>query len=158
MPQIYEGKLDATGLKFAIVVSRFNSFITERMVEGALDILVRHNASASDVDVIKVPGSFEIPIAVKKAVKSGRYDAVIAVGVIIRGETPHFDYLSSQVTKGIAEIALEFDVPVASGVVTAETLEQAIERAGAKAGNRGGEAAISAIETVNLMKALSQGG
>jgi 6,7-dimethyl-8-ribityllumazine synthase len=155
MPQTYEGKLDATGLKFAIVVSRFNSLITERMVEGALDVLLRHNASPSDIDIIKVPGSFEIPIAVKKAAKSDKYDAVIAIGAIIRGETPHFDYLASHVIKGLTGISLEFDIPVASGVITTETLEQAIERAGTKAGNRGGEAALSAIEMANLSRMLS---
>ena len=130
MPQIYEGKLDAKGLKFAIVVSRFNSFITDRMVEGALDVLVRHGASQSDIDIIKVPGSFEIPLGVKTAAKSKKYDAVVAVGAIIRGETPHFDYLSSEVTKELSVIGLEFGVPVACGVITTETLEQAIERAG----------------------------
>lgn len=156
MPQIYEGKLDAKGFKFAIVVSRFNSFITDRMVEGALDVLVRHGASQSDIDIIKVPGSFEIPLGVKTAAKSDKYDAVIAIGAIIRGETPHFDYLSSGVTKGLSGIGLEFGVPVASSVITTETLEQAIERAGSKAGNRGGEAAFSAIEMVNLLKELSR--
>ncbi|HWP91389.1 MAG TPA: 6,7-dimethyl-8-ribityllumazine synthase [Thermodesulfobacteriota bacterium] len=156
MPQVYEGKLDAKGLKFAIVVSRFNSFITDRMVEGALDVLVRHGASQSDIDIIKVPGSFEIPLGVKTAAGSKKYDAVVAVGAIIRGETPHFDYLSSEVTKELSGIGLEFGVPVACGVITTETLEQAIERAGSKAGNRGGEAAFSAIEMVNLLKALSR--
>src|SRR5919197_4441176 len=150
MPRIYEGKLDATGLRFAIVVSRFNGFITERMVEGALDVLIRHNASESNIDIIKVPGSYEIPIAVKKAVKSDKYDAIIAIGAIIRGETPHFDYLASGVTKSLTVISLESDIPVASGVITTETLEQASERAGTKAGNRGGEAALSAIEMANL--------
>lgn len=155
MPQIYEGNFDATGLRFAIVVSRFNSLITGRMVEGALDVLVRHNASESDVDVIKVPGAFEIPIAVKRAARSGRYDAIIAIGAIIRGATPHFDYLASEVTKRLVEISLEFDIPVASGIITTETLEQAIERAGVKAGNRGAEAASSAIEMANLSRVLS---
>ena len=139
MPQIYEGNFDATGLRFAIVVSRFNSLITERMVEGALDVIVRHNASESDIDIIKVPGAFEIPIAVKRAARSGRYDAVIAIGAIIRGATHHYDYLASEVTKRLVEISLEFDVPVASGIITTETLEQAIERAGVKAGNRGAD-------------------
>ncbi|KRT64950.1 MAG: 6,7-dimethyl-8-ribityllumazine synthase, 6,7-dimethyl-8-ribityllumazine synthase [Candidatus Dadabacteria bacterium CSP1-2] len=156
MTRIYEGKLDGKGLKFAIVVSRFNNFITERMVEGALDVLIRHNVSEGDIDIIKVPGSFEIPLGVKKAVKSNKYDAVIAIGAIIRGETPHFDYLSSEITKGLAGISLEYDIPVAFGVITTETLEQAIERAGSKAGNRGGEAALSAIEMANLGRVLSQ--
>jgi 6,7-dimethyl-8-ribityllumazine synthase len=158
MPQIYEGNFDATGLRFAIVVSRFNSLITERMVEGALDVIVRHNASESDIDIIKVPGSFEIPIAVKKAARSGRYDAVIAIGAIIRGATPHFDYLASEVTRRLVEISLEFDIPVASGIITTETLEQAIERAGVKAGNRGAEAAFSAIEMASLSRVLSNKG
>jgi 6,7-dimethyl-8-ribityllumazine synthase len=156
MPQTYEGKLDARGLKFAIVVSRFNSFITDRMVEGALDVLVRHNASPSDIDIVKVPGSFEIPLGVKTAAKLNKYDAIIAIGAIIRGETSHFDYLASEVTKALSAIGLEFGIPVASGVITTDTLEQAIERAGSKAGNRGGEAASSAIEMINLIRALSQ--
>ncbi|MBI2487451.1 MAG: 6,7-dimethyl-8-ribityllumazine synthase [Deltaproteobacteria bacterium] len=152
----FEGKLDAKGLKFAIVVSRFNSFITDKMVEGALDVLLRHNASEPDIDIIKVPGSFEIPFGVKTAAGSNKYDAIIAIGAIIRGETPHFDYLASQVTKELSALGLQFGIPVASGVVTTETLEQAIERAGAKAGNRGGEAALSAIEMANLIKQLSR--
>ncbi|MGQ0794148.1 MAG: 6,7-dimethyl-8-ribityllumazine synthase [Deltaproteobacteria bacterium] len=154
MPHVYEGRFDAAGMKFGIVVSRFNGFITDRMVEGALDVLIRHNASDSDIDIIKVPGSFEIPLAVKMAAKSARYDAVIAIGVIIRGETPNFDYLSSAVIKGIASIGLETSVPVASGVLTTETVEQAINRAGVKYGNRGGEAAASAIEMINLARAF----
>ncbi|HEX3035909.1 MAG TPA: 6,7-dimethyl-8-ribityllumazine synthase [Thermodesulfobacteriota bacterium] len=155
MPQIYEGNFDATGFRFVIVVSRFNGLITGRMVEGALDVIVRHNASESDIDIIKVPGAFEIPIAVKRAARSGRYDAVIAIGAIIRGATPHFDYLASEVTKRLLEISLEFDIPVASGIITTETLEQAIERAGVKAGNRGAEAAFSAIEMASLSRLLS---
>jgi len=154
MPQIYEGKLDAKGLKFAIVASRFNDFITNHMVEGALDVLRRHNSSESDVDVIRVPGSFEIPFAVKAAAISSIYDAIIAIGVIIRGETPHFDYLSSTVIGDLASLSLEYGVPIVSGVLTTETLEQAIERGGTKAGNRGGEAALSAIEMANLKKIL----
>ncbi len=154
MPQTYEGKLDAKGLKFAIVASRFNDFITNHMVEGALDVLRRHNSSESDVDVIRVPGSFEIPFAVKAAAISSIYDAIIAIGVIIRGETPHFDYLSSTVIGDLASLSLEYGVPIVSGVLTTETLEQAIERGGTKAGNRGGEAALSAIEMANLKKIL----
>lgn len=152
----FEGKLDAKGLRFAIVVSRFNSFITDRMVEGALDVLVRHNASESDIDIIRVPGSFEIPLGVKTAASSNKYDAIIAIGAIIRGETSHFDYLASQVTKELSGIGLQFGIPVALGVITTETLEQAIERAGGKAGNRGGEAAFCAIEMANLMKLLTR--
>jgi 6,7-dimethyl-8-ribityllumazine synthase len=153
---LFEGKLDAKGFKFAIVASRFNSFITDKMVEGALDVLLRHNASQSDIDVVKVPGSFEIPLGVKTAVSLNKYDAIIAIGAIIRGETSHFDYLASQVTKELSSLSLQSGVPVTSGVVTTETLEQAIERAGGKAGNRGSEAAFSAIEMVNLMKQLSR--
>ncbi len=155
MPNTYEGKLDAKGLKFAIVVSRFNDFITDRLLGGALDVLLRHNASEGDIDVIKVPGSYELLFAVKKATEKKKYNAIIALGAIIRGETPHFDYLSSAVTKEIVSISLDKDVPVASGVITTETLEQAIERAGSKAGNRGAEAAFSAIEMANLNKTLS---
>ncbi len=154
MPQLYEGKLDAKGLKFAIVASRFNDFITNHMVEGALDVLRRHNSSDSDIDIIKVPGSFEIPFAVKALASSAIYDAIIAIGVIIRGETPHFNYLSSTVINDLASLSLEYSVPIVSGVLTTENIEQAIERGGTKAGNRGGEAALSAIEMANLKKVL----
>jgi 6,7-dimethyl-8-ribityllumazine synthase len=158
MPKIYEGNLDAKGLKFALIVSRFNDFITEKLVSGAVDVLLRHNASESDIDIIRVPGSYEILYAIKKAAERKRYDAIVALGAIIRGETPHFEYLSSAVTKKIASISLQMDVPVASGVLTTETLQQAIERAGSKAGNRGAEAAYSAIEMANLTKILSRKG
>jgi 6,7-dimethyl-8-ribityllumazine synthase len=156
MPQIFEGKLDAKGFKFAIVVSRFNDFITNHMVKGALDMLIRHNTSDLDIDIIKVPGSFEIPFAVRKAAKSSKYDAIIAIGAIIKGETPHFDYLASSVTRNLASLSLEYEIPIVSGVLTTETLEQAIERGGTKAGNRGGEAALGAIEMANLNKILSK--
>ncbi len=152
MSNIYEGKLDAKGLKFAIVVSRFNDFITERLVSGAEDVLVRHNCADKDIDLIRVPGSYELLYAVKKAAESGKYNAIIAVGAIIRGETAHFDFLASTVTKDLASIGQEHNVPVTSGVITTETLEQAIERSGSKAGNRGSEAAFSAIEMANLFK------
>ena len=155
MAQTIEGKLDARGLKFAVIVSRFNDFITERLQSGAIDVLLRHNASDKDIDIIKVPGSYEILYAVKKAAGTKKYDAIIALGAIIRGQTPHFDYLSSAVTNGIASIGLDTGVPVSSGVITTETIEQAIERAGSKAGNRGSEAAFSAIEMANLLKAMS---
>ncbi len=150
--------MDARELKVAIVVSRFNDFITDKLVSGAIDVLIRHNASEKDIDVIRVPGSYELLYAVKKAVEAKRYDAIVALGAIIRGQTPHFDYLSSTVVSTIASIGLEGSVPVSSGVVTTETLEQAIERAGSKAGNRGCEAALSAIEMANLMKIMSQNG
>jgi 6,7-dimethyl-8-ribityllumazine synthase len=155
MANTYEGRLDAKGLKFAVVVSRFNDFITDRLLGGAIDILLRHNASDADIDVIKVPGSYELLFAVKKAAEKKKYNAVIALGAIIRGETPHFDYLSSAVTSHLVSISLEMDIPVCSGVITTETLEQAIERAGSKAGNRGAEAALSAIEMANLTKTLA---
>ncbi len=158
MPKIYEGNLDAKGLKFAVVVSRFNDFVTERLVSGAVDVLLRHSASEADIDIIKVPGSYELLFAVKKAAERKKYNAIIALGAIIRGETPHFDYLASAVTKKIASISLEMDVPVASGVLTTDTLQQAIERAGGKAGNRGAEAAYSAVEMANLTKILSRKG
>jgi len=158
MPQIYEGKLDAKGLKFAIVVSRFNDFITERLMSGAIDVLNRHNASDKDIDIIKVPGSYEILFAVKKAAGSKKYNAIIALGAIIRGQTSHFDFLASTVTSQLASIGLDHNIPVSSGVITTETLEQAIERAGSKAGNRGAEAAYSAIEMSNLAKSLFKKG
>ena len=156
MPQIYEGKLDAKGLKFAIVVSRFNDFITDRLLSGALDVLIRHNAADKDIDIIKVPGSYEILHAVKKAAEQKKYDGIIALGAIIRGQTSHFDFLASTVTNQLASIGLDNDIPVSSGVITTETLEQAIERAGSKAGNRGAEAAFSAVEMANLTKTLSK--
>ena len=154
MPRIFEGQLDAKGQKFGIVVSRFNSFITERLLEGALDALVRHGADDSEIHVARVPGAFEIPLAAGRMAKSGNYDAVIALGAVIRGSTPHFDYVSSEVTKGVAAVSLESGVPVAFGVLTTDSIEQAVERAGTKAGNKGFEAAVTAIETVNLLKAM----
>lgn len=156
MPHFFEGKLDAKGLKFAVVMGRFNDLITERLLAGALDVLVRHNASEDDIDVIKVPGSFEIPLAAKKAAETKRYDAIVAIGALIRGATPHFDYIASQVARCLSSIALEHGIPVTFGIITADTLEQAIERAGTKAGNRGAEAALSAIEMACLAKILTQ--
>jgi len=156
MTNVYEGMLDAKGLKFGIVSSRFNSFITEKLVEGAVDTIVRHNASENDIDLIRVPGSYEISFAVKKILETKKYNAVIAIGAIIRGDTPHYDYLSSEVTKRLVSLSLEYNVPVSSGIIITENLEQAIERAGTKMGNRGSEAAISAIEMSNLVKKLSR--
>jgi len=156
MTNVYEGMLDAKGLKFGIVSSRFNSFITEKLVEGAVDTIVRHNASENDIDLIRVPGSYEISFAVKKMLETKKYNAVIAIGAIIRGDTPHYDYLSSEVTKRLVSLSLEYNVPVSSGIIITENLEQAIERAGTKMGNRGSEAAISAIEMANLVKKLSR--
>jgi 6,7-dimethyl-8-ribityllumazine synthase len=154
MPKFFEGKLDAKGCSFGIVVSRFNSFISERLLEGALDALVRHGADKGDIHVARVPGAFEIPLAAKKMASSGSYDALICLGAVIRGSTPHFDYVASEVTKGVAAVSLESGVPIAFGVLTTDTIEQAVERAGTKAGNKGFEAAVTAIETANLLKGL----
>ncbi|MGM0415564.1 MAG: 6,7-dimethyl-8-ribityllumazine synthase [Thermodesulfobacteriota bacterium] len=146
------GNLDSTGHKYAIVVSRFNSFICERLVEGALDASLRHGAQDDNIDVIRVPGAFELPLATKKVAQSGKYDAVICLGAVIRGATPHFDYVSAEVSKGIASVSLDTGVPVAFGVLTTDTIEQAVERAGTKAGNKGFEAAVTAMEMVNLFR------
>jgi len=154
MPNFMEGNLDATGLRFGIIVGRFNSFIGERLLEGALDALVRHGADDGQIDVARVPGAFEIPLAAKKLAESGKYDALICLGAVIRGSTPHFDYVASEVSKGVASVSLETGVPVAFGVLTTDSIEQAIERAGTKAGNKGFEAAVTAIEIANLLKRL----
>jgi len=154
MPQSFEGKLEAKGYKFGIIVGRFNSFIGERLLEGAIDALIRHGAEDKDISVARVPGAFEIPLAAKKMANGGNYDAVIALGAVIRGSTPHFDYVSSEVTKGVAAVSLDSGLPVIFGVLTVDTIEQAIERAGTKAGNKGFEAAVTAIEMVNLLKVL----
>ncbi len=155
MAKTLEGKLDATGLKFGLVVSRYNNFITQRLVEGVLDGLNRHGASDEDIAIAWVPGSFEIPLACLKMAQSGQYDAVIAVGAVIRGATAHFEFVAAECAKGVARAGLETGVPVIFGVITAETIEQAIERAGTKLPNRGFEAALSAIESVNVLKAIS---
>jgi len=157
MVKTFEGKLMAKGLKFGIVVSRFNNFISERLLEGAMDALRRNGAEEGDCSVVRVPGSFEIPLAAKKMVKSGRYDAVICLGAVIRGATPHFAYIATEVTKGIASLTLESEVPVSFGVLITDTIEQAIERAGTKMGNKGFDAAISAIEMANLLKEIGKG-
>ena len=154
MPEIIEGKLDAKGFRFGLIVSRFNSFICDRLLEGALDTLTRHGADDQQLSVVRVPGAFEIPLMAKKMVESGKYDAVIALGAVIRGGTPHFDYVCSEVTKGVASVSLDSGLPVSFGVLTTDSVEQAIERAGTKAGNKGAEAAMSAIEMVNLMGAV----
>ena len=153
MPVKYiEGKYDGANLKIAIVASRFNDFITSNLIGGAVDILVRHNVKEDDINVYKVPGAFEIPLACKRVAESGKYDAVIALGAVIRGSTPHFDYVAAEVSKGVAHVGLATGVPVIFGVLTTDTIEQAIERAGTKAGNKGGESALAAIEMVNLLK------
>ena len=152
MTQFIEGKLNAAGLKFALIVSRFNDFITEKLLSGAVDALTRSGADPEDITVIKVPGAFEIPVTAKKTAQSGRFDAIICLGAVIRGSTPHFDYVAAEVSKGVAQVGLETGLPISFGVITTDTIEQAIERAGAKAGNKGWQAAISAIEMVNLFK------
>ncbi|RLC27298.1 MAG: 6,7-dimethyl-8-ribityllumazine synthase [Deltaproteobacteria bacterium] len=151
---IFEGQLLAEDLRFAIIVSRFNDFICARLLEGAMDTLNRHGASGDNITLVRVPGAFEIPPAAKKLALSGRYDAVICLGAVIRGATPHFDYVAAEVSKGIANVALDSNMPVTFGVLTTDTLEQAIERAGSKSGNKGAEAAIAAIEMANLFKQL----
>lgn len=154
MPRFIEGKLDATGLRFGIIVSRFNSFIGERLLEGALDALIRHGADDGDIDVVRVPGAFEIPLTAQKLLQGGTYDAVICLGAVIRGSTPHFDYVAAEVSKGIAHVSLATGIPVSFGVLTTDTIEQAIERAGTKAGNKGFDAAVTAIETARLYREL----
>jgi 6,7-dimethyl-8-ribityllumazine synthase len=156
MPKIIEAKLLAEGKKFALVVSRFNDFITERLLEGALDGLLRSGARDKDIEIVKVPGAFEIPLMAKKMASTARYHAVICLGAVIRGATPHFDYVSAEVSKGIAMVSLESEIPVIFGIVTTDTIEQAIERAGAKAGNKGWSAAMSAIEMANLIEVVDQ--
>jgi len=154
MTVIVEGKVDATGLKAALVASRFNDFIVSRLVSGAVDALVRHGAEEGDITVIRVPGAFEIPQVVSAAAGSGKYDVVIALGTVIRGSTPHFDYIAAEVAKGVAQTALGSRIPVSFGVLTTDTIEQAIERAGSKAGNKGAEAAMAAIEMANVFKEI----
>jgi len=148
----YQGKLQAKGFKIAIVVSRFNSFLTERLLEGALDALNKLGAEPADIAVYKVPGSFEIPIVVKKIAKAKKADGIVCLGALVRGDTPHFDFLSAEVTKGIAQISLEDGVPISFGVLTVDTVEQGIERAGTKSGNKGWDSALSLVETLNLLK------
>jgi len=152
MTRILEGGFQAAGLKAALVASRFNDFIVSRLISGAVDALVRHGASEEDITIARVPGAFEIPQAVAAMARSGKYDMVIALGAVIRGSTPHFDYIAAEVAKGVAHTSLEAKIPVAFGVLTTDTIEQAIERAGSKAGNKGAEAAMSAIEMANLLR------
>ena len=154
MNQVIEGKLIGDGQRIGIVVSRFNEFITNKLLSGCLDALIRHNVNQQDIDVVWVPGAFEIPLIAQKLVQRG-YDAVICLGAVIRGATPHFEYVSAEVTKGVAQVTLATGVPVVYGIITADTIEQAIERAGTKAGNKGVDAANTAIEMVNLIKQLA---
>ncbi|RLB73071.1 MAG: 6,7-dimethyl-8-ribityllumazine synthase [Deltaproteobacteria bacterium] len=154
MLKIIEGTLEAKDFRFGIIVSRFNSFISDRLLEGAIDTLTRHGASSEQITVVKAPGAFELPLVAKKMANSDRYDALICLGAVIRGGTPHFEYVSSEMTKGIASVSLQAGLPIAFGVLTTDSVEQAIERAGTKAGNKGVEAAMSAIEMVNLLGAV----
>jgi 6,7-dimethyl-8-ribityllumazine synthase len=153
----FQGNLIGTGKVFGIVISRYNNFITNRLLAGAMDGLIRHGVKEEDIDIFWVPGAYEIPIAALKAAQSGKYDAVICLGAIIRGETPHFDYIANESAKGIAHVGLSTGIPTIYGIITTETLEQAIDRAGAKTGNKGAEAAISAVEMVNLFDQIQAG-
>ena len=154
MPKFHEAKLIAEGKKFALVVSRFNDFITEKLLSGALDALTRSGTADEDIEVVKVPGAFEIPLLAQKMAKTNRFDAVICLGAVIRGSTPHFDYVSAEVSKGVAMVSMESEIPVIFGVITVDTIEQAIERAGTKAGNKGWSAAIAAVEMANLFEII----
>jgi 6,7-dimethyl-8-ribityllumazine synthase len=156
MSKVIEGQLIGKGKKFGIVVSRFNDFITEKLLSGALDALTRTGTKDNDIQVFKVPGAFEIPLAAKKLAGLQRYDAVICLGAVIRGATPHFDYVSAEVSKGVAQVSLDAEIPVIFGVVTTDTIEQAIERAGVKSGNKGWSAAMAAVEMVSLMDGMSK--
>ncbi|UCH79856.1 MAG: 6,7-dimethyl-8-ribityllumazine synthase [Nitrospiraceae bacterium] len=150
----FEGELQAKGLKFAIIVSRFNDFIGSKLLDGAIDALTRHGASEQNIDIIKVPGAYEIPLAAKKVALKKKHDAVICLGAIIRGATPHFDYVAAEASKGIAQASLDTGIPIAFGVLTTDTIEQAVERAGTKSGNKGWDSAIAAIEMAQLFKKL----
>ena len=154
MAKYIEGNLNGAGRKLGIVVARFNSFISEKLLEGAIDALVRSGVDSNDIEVARVPGAFEIPLAAQRMARSGKYDAVICLGAVIRGATPHFDYVAGEVAKGTAQVMLDAGLPVLFGVLTTETIEQAIERAGSKAGNKGAEVAIAALEMINLLAAL----
>ena len=154
MGKVYEGMLQGKGLKFAIVIARFNEFITGKLLDGAQDAMKRHGVNEVDVDIAWAPGSFEIPLVAKKLAETKKYDAIICLGAVIRGATPHFEYVANEVSKGIAKVGLDAGIPVAYGIITADNLEQAIERAGTKAGNRGFDAATNAIEMANLLKGI----
>jgi 6,7-dimethyl-8-ribityllumazine synthase len=151
---VIAGKLDATGMRFALVVGRFNDFVAQRLLEGSVDALVRHGAAADDLTVIWVPGSFEIPLAAQEIAEQGRVDAIVCLGVVIRGETPHFDFVAGEASRGVGGIGLRARIPTAFGIVTTETLEQAIDRAGGKHGNKGADAALAAVEMVSLLRTL----
>lgn len=152
--KVFEGNFDGKELKIAIVASRFNEFITKELIGGAEDTLLRHNINTDDIDLYRVPGAFEIPSVCNKIAKSGKYDAVITLGAVIRGSTPHFDYVAAEVSKGVAAVSMQYDIPVIFGVLTTDTIEQAVERAGTKAGNKGSDAAMAALEMINLYKGI----
>jgi len=154
MTKVIEGKLSAQGVRFGLVVSRFNDFINKRLLDGALDALYRHGAEDKNILIVKVPGAFEMPLMAKKLADSSNYDTIICLGAIIRGATPHFEYISAEVTKGIAKVALDSAIPISYGILTTDNIEQAIERAGTKSGNKGWDAALAAIEMVNVLKAI----
>jgi len=152
MVNIFEGELSGKGLRFGIIISRFNQFISERLLEGAIDGLVRHGVKDNDIDIAKVPGAFEIPIMAKRMIETKKVNGVICLGTIIRGDTPHFEFIAAEVSKGVAAVGMDKDIPVIFGILTTDTIEQAIERAGAKGGNKGWDAALSALEMVNLFR------
>jgi 6,7-dimethyl-8-ribityllumazine synthase len=154
MPKVLEAQITSKGLRLAVVVSRFNSLITDRLLAGAVDAFARHGGDEGDLTIVKAPGAFELPLVVQLAAESGRYDAVVALGAVIRGDTPHFDYVAAESIKGLAQVGLDTSVPVVYGVLTCDTLEQAIDRAGAKSGNKGFEAAVTAMEMAGLVKLL----
>ena len=154
MPKLLEGKISAEAFQFAIIVSRFNDFVSSKLTEGAMDALKRHGATDEQISLVKVPGAFEIPLTAKRLARSGKYHAIICLGAVIRGSTPHFEYVAAEVSKGIAAVALESDIPVTFGVLTTDHLEQAIERAGSKSGNKGYDAAVAAMEMANLFNEL----
>lgn len=151
-----EGRLIASGLRIGVIVTRFNQFVTDRLLDGALDAFTRHAGKPEDIRVVRVPGAFELPLVAKRMASSGDYDALVALGAVVRGETPHFDYVASAASNGLSKVAVECGVPIGFGVLTTETVEQAVNRAGAKAGNKGAEAMMTAIEMANLLKELSQ--
>lgn len=152
MPKVYEGKINAAGMKFGVIVARFNDFITERLLGGALDALIRSGADENDIEIYKVPGAWEIPVIAKKLALSGKYDSVICLGAVIRGATPHFDYVAAEASKGVAMASLESGLPIGFGILTTDTIEQAVERAGSKAGNKGFDTAMAAMEMVDLLR------
>ncbi|MCB9529063.1 MAG: 6,7-dimethyl-8-ribityllumazine synthase [Myxococcales bacterium] len=156
-PRVIEGHLRAEGRRFALLAGRFNSFIVDQLVGGAIDTLVRHGASMDDITIYKVPGGWELPIVAQRVAATGRYDAIIALGAVIRGSTPHFEYVAGEATKGLAQVGMQYKLPVSFGVLTVDTIEQAIERAGTKAGNKGGEAALAALEVVDLFARIDGG-